>query len=233
MSQVRTHLHSVENAFIAGGAAFGLASAVNSLGKLATSRPDDDTSTASCDCSNCQYAPSASTLEKLHGGSSRTWKLDTETEGYVAVGPLWASSPIWYQAAPGSRADLGSDHDRWTFGNDGTLSHTTNGGCAVKTEYAAELGEVDESLDLDNPQGNLFDNTYKNFPISDYTGSWEIVAPGGLESIQLSGAPAHFALYTGTPIYQLSFISDSKILLRAIDSYARKWWILLIAVDSD
>ena len=164
------------------------------------------------------YKPSAEFLQKLHGASSKKWRLEKETGGYVGVGPDWQTWPEWYSAAPNSRTKEGSDDDTWTIRKDGTFTHTTNGGCAVKTEWADEVGGVKD----------LADNTYFNFAIADYDGTWEIIAPGGVESIQLSGI-GHFGLYTGTHVYSWKFTGDNKAELTTVDSFGRRWWFKLIA----
>ncbi|GIS00586.1 MAG: hypothetical protein CM15mP102_14060 [Flavobacteriales bacterium] len=56
----------------------------------------------------------------------------------------------------------------------------------------------------------------------------EIIAPGGVESIQLSGI-GHFGLYTGTHVYSWKFTGDNKAELTTVDSIGRKWWFKLIA----
>ena len=49
---VRTHLHAVENALVAGGATVGLAAALNSLGKLRGSASTSSTGISNSDAQN-------------------------------------------------------------------------------------------------------------------------------------------------------------------------------------
>jgi hypothetical protein len=168
------------------------------------------------------YSPQPEFLANLTNNSSRTWKQNTDVGGYVGVGPAGGDAPIWYTADPNSRADTGSDDDTWTFTLDGKgFTHTTNGGTAVKTEYAGDLpGGTDDPKD----------DTLKNFPLDDYSGTWNVTAPGGVETISLSGI-GFFSLYTGTHDYTIVFPTSDTMELTTTDANGRKWWYKLIAID--
>jgi len=168
------------------------------------------------------YSPQPEFLTNLTSNSSRTWKQNTEEGGYVGVGPAGGDAPIWYTANPNSRADTGADDDTWTFSLEGKgFTHTTNGGTAVKTEYAGDLpGGTDDPKD----------DTLKNFVLEDYSGTWNVTAPGGVETISLSGY-GFFSLYTGTHDYTIVFPTSNTMELTTTDANGRKWYYKLIAVE--
>ena len=168
------------------------------------------------------YSPQPEFLTNLTSNSSRTWKQNTEEGGYVGVGPAGGDAPIWYTADPNSRADTGADDDTWTFSLEGKgFTHTTNGGTAVKTEYAGDLpGGTDDPKD----------DTLKNFVLEDYSGTWNVTAPGGVETISLSGY-GFFSLYTGTHDYTIVFPTSNTMELTTTDANGRKWYYKLIAVE--
>ena len=160
--------------------------------------------------------------------------LEIESDAFLAVGALYATYPgMWYAAEANSRDNYGSKDDTWTNCKDGTVSHATNGGSDVKPEYAADLVEFVNEDPSNWPQDDGGE-TYLDYPIGDYISSWEIIKTiGNVEAILLSGAPAHFGLYTASFSCTLSFEPGNIMLLTTIDDLTRKWWFRSIAVDSD
>lgn len=181
------------------------------------------TSTKSIDVTVfANYSPQPVFLTNLTNNSSRTWKQNTDVGGYVGVGPAGGDAPIWYTADPNSRADTGADDDTWTFTlGDKSFRHVTNGGTAVKFEYAGDLPGG-----IDNP----VDDTHKNFVLENYTEKWNVTAPGGVETISLTGY-GFFSLYTGTHDYTIVFPTSNTMELTTVDANGRKWYYKLIAVE--
>lgn len=168
------------------------------------------------------YSPQPDFLKNLTNNTSRTWKQNTDVGGFVGVGPAGGTWPEWYSADPNTRAEYGSNDDTWTFSlSSKGFTHTTNGGSAVKFEYAGDLpGGTDDPKD----------DTHKDFPIENYSGTWEVTAPGGVETITLSGY-GFFSLYTGTQDYTIVFPTSDTMELTTIDANGRRWYYKLIAID--
>ena len=173
------------------------------------------------------FRPTEEFVKKLTNNSSKTWVLATDQGGYVGVGPSDSTWPAWYSADPFSRADYGSDDDEWTFtdngltqGLGGSFTHKTNGGCAVKFEYAGDVGGTNENVD----------DTHSNFALENYSGSFTVTAPGGVETITFSGY-GHIGLYTGTQNYTIAFTSDDSAELTTIDAHGRKWYYKIKAKE--
>jgi hypothetical protein len=173
------------------------------------------------------FRPTEEFVKKLTNNSSKTWVLATDQGGYVGVGPSDSTWPAWYSADPFSRADYGSDDDEWTFtdngltqGLGGSFTHKTNGGCAVKFEYAGDVGGTSENVD----------DTHANFALENYSGSFTVTAPGGVETITFSGY-GHIGLYTGTQNYTIAFTSDDSAELTTIDAHGRKWYYKIKAKE--
>jgi len=165
------------------------------------------------------FRPTEEFVKKLTNNSSKTWVLASDVDGYVGVGPVDSTWPAWYSAGANSRTEYGSDDDEWTFtdkgltqGLGGSFTHKTNGGCAVKFEYAGDVGGTNV------PE----DDTHKNFALENYSGSFTVTAPGGVETITFSGY-GHIGLYTGTQNYTIAFTSDDSAELTTIDANGRKW----------
>lgn len=166
------------------------------------------------------FRPTEEFVKKLTNNSSKTWVLATDVDGFLGVGPADSTWPAWYSANAGEREEYGSNDDEWTFtdngltqGLGGSYTHKTNGGCAVKFEYAGDVGGTNENVD----------DTHKNFALENYSGSFTVTAPGGVETITFSGY-GHIGLYTGTQNYTIAFTSDDTAELTTIDAAGRKWF---------
>ena len=173
------------------------------------------------------FRPTEEFVKKLTNNSSKTWVLSTEVDGFIGVGPAGGTWPEWYSAGAGTREEYGSNDDEWTFtdsglrqGLGGSFTHKTNGGCAVKFEYAADVGGTSENVD----------DTHKNFALDNYSGTFNVTAPGGVETITFSGY-GHIGLYTGTQNYTITFTSDDKAELTTTDPNGRKWYYKIKAKE--
>jgi hypothetical protein len=173
------------------------------------------------------FRPTEEFVKKLTNNSSKTWVLATDVGGFVGVGPAGSTWPEWYSAGPGEREEYGSNDDEWTFtdngltqGLGGSFTHKTNGGCAVKFEYAGDVGGTSENVD----------DTHKNFALENYSGSFTVTAPGGVETITFSGY-GHVGIYTGTQNYTIAFTSDDAAELTTIDAAGRKWYYKIKAKE--
>ncbi len=135
------------------------------------------------------YSPPADLQTKLFGfdpanptaASSRTWKIQSSKPGHFGLGPVGGTIPTeWYGAAPDEKVGLGMYDDRITFHSDGTYSHVTNGTIFGRDPHMVnDLGP--------NTTGNVNGADIENYVYNDYTESWSLTAPGGVETISLTG----------------------------------------------
>src|SRR5690606_36381356 len=105
----------------------------------------------------------------------------------------------WYGAAPEEKAGLGMYDDRYIFNSDGTFTHitsNTNDDPATDTSGTV-FGRKNLIDELNGPGGGTVNgDDVSNYPYSDYTQNWQISAPGGSETITLSGI-GFIGYYTG------------------------------------
>lgn len=169
------------------------------------------------------YSPPADLLDKLVGTSSRTWRIKSEVPGHFGLGPVGGTTPVeWYGAGPDEKVGLGIYDDRFEFNIDGTFTYTTNGTIFGRDPHMPnDLGP--------NTTGNVNGADIENYPYNDFSETWSITAPGGVETINLSGI-GYIGYYTGGDHKYQIFNRDNpnELVLRTTDAASEfDWWFII------
>ena len=177
------------------------------------------------------YAPPVDLIAKLYGYdpadptavTSRTWKVHSTKNKHFGLGPVGGQVLTeWYGAGPDEKAGTGMYDDRFTFSSDGTFTHVTNGTVFGRDPYIVnDLGP--------NASGNVNGADIENYAFDDYAASWTLTAPGGIETISLSGT-AFLGYYTGGNHQYQIFDRDTpnEMILKTTDANAEyDWWFII------
>ncbi|WP_452222697.1 glycoside hydrolase family 16 protein [Lacinutrix chionoecetis] len=182
------------------------------------------------------YSPPAALLETLVGDGSKTWRIKSEQQGHFGLGPVGGDVPAqWYGAGPGEKSDTGMYDDRYIFNADGTFTHIVNstnddptvdptGTVFGRVNLIDELGPHTET-----PNGA----DIENYPYQDYSENWVITAPGGVETINLSGL-GFIGYYTGGDHKYDIFSRDvpNELVLRTTDGNGEfDWWFIITSLE--
>ncbi|ETN95845.1 hypothetical protein SAMN04487906_0784 [Zhouia amylolytica] len=171
------------------------------------------------------YAPPQDLLDMLYGDGSRTWRIKNEAAGHFGVGPAEETSPIWYAASPDEKSVTGMYDDRYVFTQEGDFQHLTQG------TVFGQAAPLTEDFGGDKGQTANSNNEFENYPLEDYTESWSLSAPGGQETISLTGT-AFFGFYVGgSHNYQIISRSENEMLVKTIGNDGNAWFFILIAED--
>lgn len=178
------------------------------------------------------YEPPADLLEMLHANSSREWRIKAEAKPHFGLGPVGGFIPgEWYSAEPFDKAAVGMYDDRYIFNADGTFTHITDSTNDDPTPDTS--GTVFGRDPLINELGGAGGGTVDgadilNYPFSDYSEQWSLGAPGGVETISLTGT-AFMGYYTGgNHKYEIFSRSANEMLLRTTDGNNEfDWWFTL------
>mgnify|MGYP000369957585 CR=1 FL=1 len=160
-------------------------------------------------------------LTMLTDNSSRTWRIKSESSGHFGVGPADETSPIWYGAGPDEKAGLGMYDDRYTFGVNESFTHTTNGNVFGK-EVPLQNTFGASSI---APNSN---DEIENYVLDDYTSSWSLTAPGGVETLTLTNN-GFCGFYVGSSSFVIISRSANEMVLRTTGFDGLGWFITLIA----
>jgi len=171
------------------------------------------------------YSPPADLLTMLTANSSRTWRVKAEGPGHFGVGPVDSETPSWWSAAPFDKDGLGAYDDRMVFNVDGSFTYITNGDLYGKADpLSADFGG-DQGL---TPNG---DAEFINYPADDFTDSWSLSAPGGVETLTFASRGFHGFYVGGDHSYVILSRSANEMSIRTVGADGLGWFGILIAED--
>ncbi|MFH4963838.1 glucan endo-1,3-beta-D-glucosidase [Gaetbulibacter sp. M235] len=167
------------------------------------------------------YSPPADLLTMLTSNSSRVWRIKAEAKPHFGLGPVNGTTPFeWYSAGAGEKEGVGMYDDRYTFNIDGTFTHVTNGTVFGRDPLINELG---------GSGGTVEGADVQNYIFNDYSAQWILTAPGGVETLSLTGL-AFVGYYAGGNHQYIIFSrSENEMTLTTTDGNNEfNWWFTLV-----
>lgn len=169
------------------------------------------------------YEPPADLLTMLTSNSSRTWKIASDVNKHFGLGPVGGATEFeYYGAAPGDKKDSGMYDDRFTFNVNGTFTHNVGADGFV-------FGRSPLINELGGSGGTANGDDVERYQFSSYTAQWALTAPGGVETISLTGTAFIGYYIGGNHSYQIFSRSPDEMILRSTDGNGQfDWWFRLI-----
>ena len=169
------------------------------------------------------YEPPAELITILNGNSSRTWKIASEVDKHFGLGPVGGTANAeWYAAGPGDKVDTGMYDDRYTFNVDGTFTHDVGSDGFV---FGREV-LIDE---LGGSGGTVNGADIEQYVFGSYTANYSLTAPGGKETINLSGLGFIGYYAGGNHKYEIHSRSANEMIIKTTDGNSEfDWWFTLI-----
>ncbi|TVZ60287.1 hypothetical protein NA63_2839 [Flavobacteriaceae bacterium MAR_2010_105] len=179
------------------------------------------------------YEPPAELLTMLTANSSRVWRIKAEGGKHFGLGPIGGSIPCeWYGAGADEKAGTGMYDDRYIFNSDGTFTHITdNTNDDPTTDTSGTVFGREVLIDeLGGSGGTPNGADIENYVLSDYTAQWSLSAPGGIETISLTGTAFMGYYIGGNHKYEIFSRSANEMQLRSTDGNGEfDWWFILVA----
>lgn len=167
------------------------------------------------------YSPPADLLTMLTADNQRTWRIKAESKPHFGLGPVAGGTPFeWFSAGANEKATSGMYDDRYTFNKNGTFTAVTNGTVFGRDPLINELG---------GSGGTKDGADILNYVYNGYTAQWSLTAPGGIETINLTGL-AFLGYYTGgNHQYIIHSRSANEMVLTTTDGNNEfNWWFTLV-----
>lgn len=179
------------------------------------------------------YEPPEDLLQMLRGDGSRVWRIKNEANGHFGLGPA-GGDPFNFFAAPAdSKAGVGMYDDRYIFNEDGTFTHivdATNDDPTVDitgTVFGREV-LINELGGVGGGEPDGADIT--NYVYEDYQQQWQLTAPAGVETLNLSGIGFIGYYVGGNHQYQILSRSADEMVIKTTDGNGEfDWGFILIA----
>ncbi|WZL90399.1 family 16 glycosylhydrolase [Salinimicrobium sp. 3283s] len=184
------------------------------------------------------YEPPAELIQKLVG---KEWRIKASAPKHFGLGPVGGEVIAeHYGAGPNDKAGTGMYDDRYIFNEDGTFTHivdATNddptpdptGTVFGRINLVDQLGATCSEED-----GCTVDGAdVMNIPFTDYTENWSISAPGGVETINLTGTGFIGYYIGGDHTYEIFDRSAAnELVLRSTDGNGEfDWWFVLTSEE--
>jgi hypothetical protein len=155
--------------------------------------------------------------------TSRTWRVKSSKPKHFGLGPVGGSVPAeWYAAGANEKAGVGMYDDRYVFSSNGTFTHMTSGTIFGRNPHIVnDLGP--------NTSGTVNGSDIENYAYANYTESFFLTAPAGVETINLSGK-GFIGYYTGGNHQYKIFDRGvaNELLLKTTDAAANfDWWFII------
>ncbi|MBT8245043.1 MAG: glucan endo-1,3-beta-D-glucosidase [Winogradskyella sp.] len=179
------------------------------------------------------YEPPADLLEMLRGDGSRVWRIKSEANGHFGLGPA-GGDPFSFFASPAEgKAGVGMYDDRYVFNEDGTFTHIVDNTNDDPTTDVS--GTVFGREVLINELGGVGGGEQDgadiiNYVYEDYSQQWSLTAPGGVETLNLSGIGFLGYYIGGNHQYQILSRSANEMTVKSTDGNGDfDWGFILIA----
>jgi hypothetical protein len=175
----------------------------------------------------------AELITMLTNDSERTWRIKAEVPGHFGLGPIGGIFNEFFSAPAFDKEGVGMYDDRYVFNVDGTFTHitdSTNDSPDVNPEGTV-FGRENLINELNGPgSGTANGADIENYPYSDYTESWFITGPGGVETLNLTGIGFLGYYIGGDHTYIIESRSTNEMVVRSTDGNGEfDWGFILIA----
>lgn len=170
------------------------------------------------------YEPPAELITQLTANDQKAWRVAGDLPEHFGLGPVGGS--VFGEFYPGgsdqtnAKADAGVYDDRYIFHEDGRFEHITNG------DVFGRIGLIEE---LGGSGGNVVGADLEAYLYENYESTYSLTAPGGVETINLSGLAFVGYYIGGDHKYEIISRSDNELVLRSTDGNGEfDWWFRLV-----
>jgi len=169
---------------------------------------------------NREFETPSDLLTLLTKGDSQTWRIKSEAAGHMGVGPKDGTSPEYWMAQAFEKEFTSMYDDTYTFGNDKSFTHHTEGAVYGKaTPLTSDLGSTNATVNAEDE--------IENYPLADYSGNWQYGPLNEKETLYLS-EDGFLGFYVGgTHAYTILARTETDMVLRTEGVDGQGWFFIL------
>jgi hypothetical protein len=168
------------------------------------------------------YDPPAELVSVL---SDKPLRILAEEGAHFGVGPLDATSGVWYAANPYDKETSGMYDDRYSFSaynSGGTFSHNTG----ADGEVFGKAPALQRWWGDKGAAVNACCNEHENYPLDSYDSAYTLSAPGGVETISIEKGFLGFCVANGN--YQILARTSTTLFLKTTYADENNAWFVLL-----
>ena len=171
------------------------------------------------------YDPPAELVSVL---SDKPLRILAEEGAHFGVGPLDATSGVWYAANPYDKETSGMYDDRYSFSaynSGGTFSHNTG----ADGEVFGKAPALQRWWGDKGAAVNACCNEHENYPLDSYDSAYTLSAPGGVETISIEKGFLGFCVANGN--YQILARTSTTLFLKTTYADENNAWFVLLGQE--
>ena len=158
-------------------------------------------------------------LSILSGGTEKTWRVNASFDAHFGNGDKSFKYTTWWEAPSFSKNDAGFYDDEYTFKNDGTFIHKTNGDVYGKASYLTQkFGDTGQSANSSNE--------IEKYKLENYQTTFTVNKNNGNNELKFGGS-GFIGFYVGEHEFTIECYDSKNILVRSVDGQNRAWYVWL------
>ena len=158
-------------------------------------------------------------LQILTGGNEKTWKINASYDAHFANGASQYKYPTYWKASSFSKANSGFYDDEFTFKNDGTYIHKTNGDIYGKATYLIQtFGNTGQNINSSNE--------IEKYELDNYQTTFTVNKNNGNNELKFNDK-GFIGFFVGQHEFTIECYDSKNILVRSVDNQNVAWYVWL------
>lgn len=167
-----------------------------------------------------EYEIPAELMTLLTGNDKKEWRVKSETQGHLGVGPKESNFPEWYEAQPFEKDYTAMYDDVYVLQADLGFTHQTGSGVYGKAEpLRNDFGSISDPPNEDEE--------YVNYPLEDYSGTWSYSESNGRSRIHFTDNGFLGFYVGGDHVYEIVAQTETSLTLKTVGWDDNGWFIII------
>ena len=155
----------------------------------------------------------------LTGSNEKTWRVNASFDAHFGNGDSSFKYSTWWKAPSFSKNNTGFYDDEYTFKNDGTFIHKTNGDVYGIANYLNQkFGNTNQPV---NPA-----NEIEKYSLNNYQTTFTVNKNNDNNELKINGN-GFIGFYVGEHEFTIECYDSNNILIRSVDNQNRAWYVWL------